>query len=66
MHEIPIMIQLLVQSNVITQTDVQKLLLELETSPDKTVSDVLLESGIVNERELQSLRLAEDLIKRKI
>jgi hypothetical protein len=65
MREIPLMIRLLLHSQVITQADVRNLLLKLENSADKTVEEVLLESGIVNERELQTLQLAEDLIKRE-
>jgi hypothetical protein len=62
MPELPLMIQLLFQADLVKRGRVKDLLLKLKESPSKTVSDVLLESGVVDSRQLQSLQLAEDLL----
>ncbi|HEY9776193.1 MAG TPA: hypothetical protein V6C81_20695 [Planktothrix sp.] len=65
MDELPLLIQLLQRADILTEADVKELLLKLKESPNKTVPTLLLESGHITERELQSLQLAAHLLAKR-
>ena len=63
---IPLMVQILWDARRISPVDVSSFMALRQQFPSKSESDLLLESGLVTDRELESLELATDILGKSI